>query len=52
MDFGSQPVPDTPLIERVCDEFQIAWDDGERPRIEDCLRHAPEPERSALLRRY
>ena len=41
MDFGSQPVPDIPLIERMCDEFEIAWDDGERPRIEDYLRDAP-----------
>ena len=51
MDFGSQPVPVTRLIDRVCDEFESAWRDGGRPRIEDYLQDVAEPGRSALLRR-
>jgi hypothetical protein len=50
MDFGSLPESDVRLVERVCDEFEIGWRDGERPRIEDYLQDRSEPGRSALLR--
>ena len=36
-------------VDRVCTEFEIAWKDGGRPRIEDFLSDTAEPERSALL---
>src|SRR5262249_59505789 len=36
--------------EGVCRRFEAAWKAGQRPRIEDHLREAPEPERRALLR--
>jgi hypothetical protein len=37
-------------IDAACDCFKLAWQAGQRPRIEDSLAHCPEPERSALLR--
>ena len=36
--------------DQVCDEFESAWKAGQRPRIEDYLGSAAEPERGALLR--
>ncbi len=49
MDFGSLPLSIVRLIDRVCDEFEIAWRAGSRPRIEDHLSDVVEPGRSALL---
>ena len=37
-------------VDRVCTQFEVAWKDGGRPRIEDYLGGAAEPERAALLR--
>ena len=36
-------------VDLVCTRFEVAWKDGGRPRIEDFLGDAAEPERSALL---
>src|SRR5262249_32253051 len=36
-------------IDRVCDAFEDAWKEGQRPRPEDFLSDAPEPERTKLL---
>jgi tRNA A-37 threonylcarbamoyl transferase component Bud32 len=33
----------------VCNRFEMAWKAGQRPRIEDYLGDAPEPERAVLL---
>ena len=38
------------VVER-CDRCEAAWREGRRPRIEDYLAEAPEPERAALLLR-
>jgi serine/threonine protein kinase len=37
-------------IDQVCDRFELAWQAGQRPSIEDYLSDTPEPERSLLLR--
>jgi hypothetical protein len=37
-------------IEPACDRFELAWQAGQRPRIEDYLGELPEPGRSALAR--
>jgi serine/threonine-protein kinase len=37
-------------VDAVCDRFEAAWQAGQRPRVEDYLGDAPEPERSALAR--
>ncbi len=50
MDFGSLPVSDVRIVDRACDEFELAWRGGGRPRIEDCLTDASGPRGSALLR--
>ena len=50
MDFGSLPVSDVRLVDRACDDFELAWRNGGRPRIEDYMNDASEPRRSALLR--
>jgi hypothetical protein len=36
-------------VDRACDAFEAAWRAGGRPRIEDYLGPAPEPERVKLL---
>ena len=38
------------MVERR-DRYEAAWREGRRPRIEDYLAEAPEPERAALLLR-
>ena len=35
-------------VEKVCDRFEAAWKAGLRPRIEDYLGEAADPERAAL----
>jgi eukaryotic-like serine/threonine-protein kinase len=45
--------PPPPLADRVdeaCDRFEAAWLSGKRPRIEDYLPAAPEPDRESYLR--
>ena len=37
-------------LDAICTRFEVAWRRGDRPRIEDFLGEAAEPERSALLR--
>ena len=37
-------------LEKVCNQFELAWRGPSRPRIEDYLVDAPQSERSALLR--
>jgi WD40 repeat protein/Flp pilus assembly protein TadD len=37
-------------VDGVCDRFEAAWQAGQRPRIEDYLGDAHEPERAALVR--
>ncbi len=37
------------LIDRVCDDFERAWVDGENPRVEDYVREIPGSPRAALL---
>jgi serine/threonine protein kinase len=36
-------------VDQVCDRFEAAWQTGQRPRLEDYLDEAPEPQRSVLL---
>jgi hypothetical protein len=50
MDFGSLPLSVVRLVNRECNEFETAWRDGKRPRIEDHLPEVSDPARSALLR--
>src|SRR5438270_572024 len=37
-------------VDQACDAFEAAWQDGRRPRIEEYLREAPEPERAVFLK--
>ncbi len=37
-------------VDRLCDEFEQAWQAGQQPQIEDFLNRIPEPAREALLR--
>jgi tetratricopeptide (TPR) repeat protein len=37
-------------INEVCNRFELAWQAGPRPRLEDFVGDTPEPARSALLR--
>jgi hypothetical protein len=37
-------------INEACHRFELAWQAGQRPRVEDYLRDTPEADRSALLR--
>ncbi len=37
-------------VDRICDQFEAAWQAGGRARIEAFLSAVPEPDRSALLR--
>jgi WD40 repeat protein/tRNA A-37 threonylcarbamoyl transferase component Bud32 len=36
-------------IDAICDAFEEAWKQGQRPQIEEYLRAAPEPERCKLF---
>ena len=38
-------------VVELCDRYEAAWREGRRPRIEDYLTEALEPERAALLLR-
>jgi serine/threonine protein kinase/tetratricopeptide (TPR) repeat protein/WD40 repeat protein len=37
-------------VNEACNRFELAWQAGQRPRIEDYLGATPEPERSDLVR--
>ncbi|MBV8554165.1 MAG: serine/threonine-protein kinase PknK, partial [Planctomycetaceae bacterium] len=49
-DADSLPLTSADRIDRICDQFEAAWQAGGRPRIEAFLGAAPEPDRPALLR--
>src|SRR5262249_25850092 len=36
-------------VDEVCDRYEAAWQSGWRPRLEDYLGEAPEPQRTNLL---
>ncbi len=46
----SLPLPLKRKIDEVCDQFEVAWNSGQHPRIENYLADKLEPERSTLLR--
>jgi serine/threonine protein kinase len=37
-------------VDEVCDRFEDAWKDGQRPRIEEYLAEVPDPDRVLLFR--
>jgi serine/threonine protein kinase len=37
-------------VDEVCDRFEKAWKDGQRPRIEEYLGEVPKPDRVSLFR--
>jgi eukaryotic-like serine/threonine-protein kinase len=43
-------MPDNLDLDRACDEFEVRWKSGQRPRIEDFLAGWEEPGRQKLLR--
>ena len=47
---SSDRMSEAARLDRICDQFESAWKDGKRPRIEDCLAEMPEPSRPGLLR--
>ena len=44
------PLAAAKQINAMCNRFELAWQAGQRPQIEDYLADAPEPLRSALVR--
>jgi serine/threonine-protein kinase len=49
-DNGSLPLDVEAQVDQICDRFENAWKQGQRPRIEDFLAALAEPGRSTLLR--
>ena len=51
MDDGN-PIPSSELsrVDRVCDQYEAAWQQGKEPKVEDYLARAPEADRPALRR--
>jgi WD40 repeat protein len=47
---SSLPLSQARRISELCDRFELAWQAGQRPPIDDYLGDIPEPERTALLR--
>src|SRR5690242_6992922 len=45
----SLPLPLELRVDAVCEQFEVAWQAGGGPRLEDYLRGAAEPDRRALL---
>jgi WD40 repeat protein len=45
----SLPLSQARRIDEACNAFELAWQAGQRPRIEDVVGDRPEPERSVLL---
>jgi eukaryotic-like serine/threonine-protein kinase len=50
MDYRPLPLSVVRLVDQVCDEFEKAWRDGGRPRIEDYVPDESAAARSAALR--
>jgi serine/threonine-protein kinase len=48
-DNGSLPLDVEEQVDKICDRFEEAWKQGQRPRIEDYLGDLVEPGRTALL---
>jgi serine/threonine-protein kinase len=48
-DNGSLPLEVEEQVDRICDRFEDAWKQGQRPQIEDYLGDLAEPGRTALL---
>jgi serine/threonine-protein kinase len=48
-DNGSLPLDIDGQVDRICDRFEEAWKQGQRPRIEDFLPNLDRPGRSTLL---
>ncbi len=46
----SLPVESAERIDRICDRFEAAWRNGEKPSIDDHIADSTEPERSILWR--
>jgi hypothetical protein len=46
---GALPLSAERRVNEACNRFELAWQAGRRPRIEDYLGEAPAPERPALL---
>jgi serine/threonine protein kinase/WD40 repeat protein/tetratricopeptide (TPR) repeat protein len=44
------PLSGARRVNEVCNRFELAWQAGQRPRIEDYLGDTPEPEQSDLVR--
>jgi serine/threonine protein kinase len=49
-DKDSLPSSVAARVDAVCDRFESAWLANQRPRIEEALEEAPQPERAELLR--
>src|SRR5262249_48328948 len=47
---GSAPLSLQKRVNKVCDRFEKAWKDGQRPRIEEYLAEVPDPDRVPLFR--
>jgi serine/threonine-protein kinase len=47
---GTLPLSAARRVNDVCNRFELAWQAGQRPGIEDYLGDVPEPERAALVR--
>jgi serine/threonine-protein kinase len=47
---GTLPLSAARRVNDLCNRFELAWQAGPRPHIEDYLGDVPEPERSALVR--
>jgi serine/threonine protein kinase len=47
---GTLPLSAVRRVNEVCNRFELAWQAGQRPGIEDYLGDVSEPERAALVR--
>jgi serine/threonine protein kinase/predicted Zn-dependent protease len=46
---SSLPLSLQQCIDEACNRFELAWQAGQRPRLEDVLSGRPEPERAIML---
>jgi WD40 repeat protein len=44
------PLPLARHLDQICDQFEAAWNAGQRPHIEEFLKETSDPERAVLLR--
>ncbi len=44
------PLSQARHVDQVCDQFEAAWNAGQRPHIQDYLNNTPEAEQAALAR--